>query len=278
MFQRLSRIVPLLFLAGALHSCSEYQKVLKNEDVKAKYDLAQKYYEEGDMKRANRLFEQIAPKYIGKPQGERVMFFFADTYFQRGDYNMAGYQFERFVKSYPKSEKVAEASFYGAKSYFELSPRYSLDQTDTDKALVKLQGFINTYPDSEYFAEANEMAKQLTTKKEHKAYEIAKQYHKLGEFDFTFLNPAISAFDNFVTDYPGYIYREDAMYYRFESATQFALNSFDRLQPERIKEAKADYADLKKQFPETKYEEKANKLLGRLAAEQQNFTQEKETK
>ena len=270
MFTKTKRIVPVLLLLGTLFSCSEYQKVLKNEDVKAKYDMAQKFYDEGDMKRANRLFEQIAPKYVGKPQGERVMFFFADTYFQLEDYNMAGYQFERFVKSYPKSEKVSEASYFGAKSYYELSPRYSLDQTDTDKALAKLQGFINTYPDSEYFDEANAMAKELTTKKERKAYEIAKQYNKLGEFDFTFLNPAISAFDNFINDYPGSIYREDAMYYRFESATQYALNSFERLQPERIAAAREDYDALKEQFPETKYAERAEKLVQKITSEQQD--------
>ena len=64
-----------------MSSCNEYQKVLKNEDVKAKFDLAQKYYDAGDYKRANRLFEQIAPKYVGKPQGERVMFFFCKHLF-----------------------------------------------------------------------------------------------------------------------------------------------------------------------------------------------------
>lgn len=80
--------------------------MLKNEDVKAKYDLAEKFYDAGDFKRANRLLEQIAPKYIGKPQGERVMYFLADSYFQTKDYNMAGYQFERFLKSYPKSDKA----------------------------------------------------------------------------------------------------------------------------------------------------------------------------
>ena len=271
-------IVSILFLALTLQSCSEYQKVLKDPDIKAKYDLAQKYYEEGDMKRANRLFEQIAPKYVGKPQGERVMFFLADTYFKQKDYNMAGYQFERFVKSYPKSDKVPEASFQGAKSYYELSPKYSLDQTDTDKALAKLQGFINTYPDSEYFATANAMAKELTTKKEEKAFEIAKQFNKLGEFDFSFLTPAVAAFDNFISDYPGSIYREDAMYYRFESASQFALNSFESLQPKRLQDAKADYNALKKQFPETKYADKADKWLEKINLELQGSTQEKVAK
>ena len=117
MFFKMRRIFPFLLFIILLGSCSEYQKVLKGTDVKAKYDLAEKYYNEGEYDRANRLFEQIAPKYIGKPQGERVLFFFADSYFKVGDYNMSGYQFERFLKSYPKSEKAIEAAFMGAKSY-----------------------------------------------------------------------------------------------------------------------------------------------------------------
>ncbi|MGB5500044.1 MAG: outer membrane protein assembly factor BamD [Maribacter sp.] len=257
-------LISFLVLILVLSSCNEYQKVLKNTDVKAKYDLAQKYYEAEDYKRANRLFEQIAPKYVGKPQGERVMFFFANTYFQRKDYNMSGYQFERFIKSYPKSEKVPEAAFLGAKSYFKLSPAHSLDQTDTDKALVKLQSFINTYPESEYFAEANVMAKELTTKKERKAFEIGKQFNKLGHFDYTFLTPAIAAFDNFISDYPGSIFREEALYLKFESATEFGLNSFSRLKKERMENAKTAYNALKKQFPETKYADEAAKLLEKI--------------
>ena len=274
------KFIPFLSLIVVLSSCNEYQKVLKNEDVKAKFDLAQKFYDAGDYKRANRLFEQIAPKYVGKPQGERVMFFFANTYFERKDYNMAGYQFERFIKSYPKSDKVPEASFLGAKSYYKLSPTYSLDQTDTNKALVKLQTFINMYPDSEYFEEANKMAKELTTKKEKKAFEIAKQFNKLGHFDYSFLTPAMAAFDNFISDYPGSIYREEALYLKFESATEFALNSFAKLKPERLENAKMAYNVLKKQYPETKFADNANKLISKIHKEMDTpMTEEqKETK
>ncbi|MGB5555329.1 MAG: outer membrane protein assembly factor BamD [Flavobacteriaceae bacterium] len=248
-------------------SCSQYQKVLKDGDEKTKYEYAQSYYEEQDYKRANRLFEMIAPQYVGKPQGERVMFFLADTYFQRGDYNMAGYQFERFLKSYPKSEKVLEAAFMGATSYYELSPDYSLDQTDTDKALVKLQSFINSYPESEYFEEANLMAKELTIKKEKKAFQIARQFSKIGKFDFTFLTPAVSAFDNFIADYPGSVYREAALFYKLESASMLALNSTYRLRNERIEAAKVAYAALKKQFPETVYIKDADKWLEKIEKE-----------
>lgn len=92
-------------------SCNEYQKVLKSEDAKLKYDLAEKFYNEGDFRRANRLFEQIAPQYIGKPQGERIIFMYANSFYQIRDYYTGGYQFERFAKSYPRSEKVEEAAF-----------------------------------------------------------------------------------------------------------------------------------------------------------------------
>ena len=278
MFFRTRHIFLLGCLLIAFQSCNEYQKVLKNEDVKAKYDMAEKYYEEGDFKRANRLLEQIAPKYIGKPQGERVMFFLANTYFERKDYNMAGYQFERFIKSYPKSDKIAEASFLGAKSYFMLSPKYSLDQTDTDKALLKLQNFINAYSESEFFAESNVMAKELTTKKEKKAFEIMKQYNKLGEFNFDMLKSAVEASENFVSDFPGSVYREEAMLVKVDALTNMALNSFESLQEERLLNAKTAYLSFKKKYPETAFEKEASRLMETLERELQKFNTESESK
>ncbi|MEM1257796.1 MAG: outer membrane protein assembly factor BamD [Bacteroidota bacterium] len=245
-------------------SCNEYQKVLKNEDVKAKYDLAERYYNEGDFKRANRLFEQIAPRYVGKPQGERVMFFFADSYFKTEQYYLSGYQFERFIKSYPNSDKIQEAIFLEAKSYYQLSPRYSLDQTDTNKALAKLQNFINTYPKSEFFAEANEMAQELTLKIQKKEFEIAKQFDKLGEFNFPILVSSIQAFNNFVTDNPGSIYREDAFFYRLKSEMTLAGNSIVTKQEERYREALKYYQALIKSYPDTKYKKEAEGFYERI--------------
>ncbi len=269
----MKQVFIMLSAVAVLASCNEYQKVLKSEDTSLKYDLAEKLYNEGDFKRANRLFEQISPKYVGKPQGERVMFFLSDTYYKIGDYNFAGYQFERFLKSYPKSDKAVEASFLGAKSYFELSPAYSLDQTDTDKALVKLQSFINSYPESEYLAEANAMAQELTTKKEKKAFEIAKQYTRLGKsYMLEFNISAIEALDNFISENPGTIYREDALYLKVEATTNLALNSTLSKKKERLEEAKAAYENLIKYYPETKYARDANNMAEKVNKELTNFS------
>ena len=91
------------------------------------------------------------------------------------------------------------------------------------EALEKLQLFINKYPDSEYLAEANTLIKELDFKLEKKAFEIAKQYNKIAYFESSDYEAAIKAFDNFLVDYPGTSFREEAMFYRLDSAYKLAV-------------------------------------------------------
>lgn len=272
MFSKIKGIGLLVVFLGLLQSCSEYQKVLKEPEVSPKYELAERLYEAGDYRRANRLLEQVSPKFVGKPQGERVMFFLANSYFEIGDHNFAGYQFERFLKSYPKSDKAVEAAFLGAKSYFLLSPKYSLDQADTDKALAKLQQFINAYPQSEYLAEANAMARELTTKKEKKAFEIAKQFVKLGKYYTLDYNiSAIATLDNFISDHPGSVFREEAFFLKFRSSATLAMNSTFGKKQERLEAAEAAYNAFVRYYPESSFSGEANKIMEDLKKEQVAF-------
>ena len=150
---KITRFILLaVILISITTACNPYQKMLNNPDVAAKYKAAEAYYNTGEYRRANRLYEQILPSYRGKPQAQRVIFFFANSYLQTKDYYLAAYQFESFIKSFPKSDKLQEASFLAAKCYYMLSPRYSLDQANTNDALDKLQIFIDNFPDSEYLA------------------------------------------------------------------------------------------------------------------------------
>ena len=242
----------LLGIFLILVSCGEYQKILKSEDPGVKYAMAEKLYNEAKeennkskYRKALRLFEQIVPQYRGKPQGEKVTYLFADTYYQLKDSYLAGYQFERFTSAYPNSEKVEEAAFKSAKSYYFLSPRYDLDQSETDKAMAELQKYIDTYPNGEYLEEANVLATELRVKLEKKAYEIAKQYHHTTNY-----KSAMVAFTNFISEYPGSPFREAAFYYRFDSAYKLAINSYQQLMEERLNTAKGYYNSYQKYFPE----------------------------
>ncbi len=263
----MKKIVSLVLLIALFTSCNEYQKALKKDDVAVKFEMGTKLYDQGKYTKAIRLFEQIAPAYRGKPQAEKLFYMFAQSYYKTEQFYLAGYQFESFVSSYPKSEKLQEAAFLGANSYSKLSPVYSLDQTDTNKAIDKLQAFIDTYPNSEYLSQANETVKVLTEKIEKKVYENAKGYNTISDY-----KSALVALDNFIADYPGTKYKEDALFYRLDSAYQLGINSVESKKEERLNVAKTAYSNLMKFNADSQYKEKANVMLAKVEQDLQKFT------
>lgn len=263
----MKKIVSLLLVIVLFSSCNEYQKALKSEDVAIKFDVATKMYEAKSYNKALRLFEQIAPSYRGKPQAEKLFYMFSQSYFKTKQYYLAGYQFESFVSSYPKSEKAQEAAFLGAKSYSMLSPVFSLDQTDTTKAIEKLQTFIDTYPNSEYLPEANLIMKNLNEKIEKKVFENAKGYNTISDY-----KSALVALDNFIADYPGTPFKEEALYYKLDSAYQLGINSIPSKMEERLNVAKVAHANLIKFKADTKYKQKADEMMVRIEKDLQKFT------
>lgn len=267
----MSRFFYILFFALVLTSCSEFQKALKSEDIKTKYEVAEKLYDSGKYMKAIRLFEQIATSYRGKPQAQKMFYMYADALYKTKQYYTAGYQFESFAAGYPASEKLEEALFMSAKSYYQLSPRYSLDQVDTYKALDKLQSFIDRFPNSQFMPEANQLVKELREKLELKAFEIAKQYHTTAEY-FGDYNAAITTLDNFIVDYPGTNLKEDALFYKFDASYQLAINSVQQKMEERLLNAKSNYGALVKFKGETKYKEEADKMLTRINTELEKFS------
>lgn len=249
----------LIAVVAFLSSCSEYQKALKSEDVAVKFVSATKMYDAKKYDKAIRLFEQIAPAYKGKPQAERMFYMYSQSLYKTEQYYLAGYQFESFVSSYPKSEKIEEASFLGSKSFTFLSPVYSLDQTDTYKAVDKLQNYIDSYPEGQNLAEANVLAKNLREKLEKKAFENAKIYHTISDY-----KASMVAFDNFLINFPGTPYKEKALFYKLDSAYLLAINSVPSKMEERLVNAKNAHASLVKFKVDTEYKAKADIMLARI--------------
>ena len=263
----MSKVVSFLFIAFFLISCSEYQKALKSDDVAVKNEAANKIYEAGKYLKAIRLYEQIAPAYKGKPSAERMFYFYSMALYKSNQYYLAGYQLENFVATYPKSEKREECAFLAAECFYKLSPSYSLDQTDTSKALDKMQHFIDVYPDSQFLPQANVCVKELREKLEKKAFEIAKQYNTIADY-----KGALKAFDNFLSDYPGTPFKEQALYYRLDSAYNLAINSVEAKKQERLTYAKSTYTNLIKHNSQSEYKDKADKMLTEVEKELQKYT------
>lgn len=205
--------------------------------------------------------EQLVPAYRGKPQAEKLMFIYANTFYKLGDHYTAGYQFERFTQAYPQSDSTEVAYFRSAKSFYQLSERYSLDQKETYRGMEKLQGFINTYPNSDKRGAANEMVIALRTKLEKKQFEVAKQYYRIEDY-----KAAIESFDNFIADNPGTSYREEAFLYRLKAAYELAIHSIPYLVQERLVTAKGHYNSFMKYYKSTDSAAEANEINRKIEA------------
>ena len=133
-----------------------------------------------------------------------------------------------------------------AKSYFMLSPVYTLDQDDTFTGIDKLQVFINRFPNSEYLNEALELMEKLQNKIEKKEFEISKQYYTIRDY-----SSAIKSLDNFIADNPGTIYREEALYFRWLSQYEIAINSIESRINDRITELERSLENFLRYYPDT---------------------------
>ncbi|WP_298498489.1 outer membrane protein assembly factor BamD [uncultured Algibacter sp.] len=270
----------ILVFFAVFSSCSEYQKALKADGegaIAAKFKMGEELYNAGKFGKANRLFAQIVPNYRGKPQAEKLMYLYSKSFYEMKDYYVAGYQFERFASSYPKSEKLEEASYLSAKSAYQLSPIYSKDQTETKAAIEKLQEFINVFPDSEYVSDASKLVQELDLKLEKKAYEIAKQFNQISDYP-----ASVRSFDNFIFEFPGSKFREDALFYRLDSAYKLAVNSVEikrslqkglvYLKKERLETAKEYSEAFKKSYSNSKYIEDVEKMFLEINEELKNYS------
>lgn len=263
----MNKFLGFLLLVVSIVSCSPYQKALKSDDVAVKSEMANTMYEKGKYSKAIRLYEQVAPAYKGKPQAERMFYMYSKALYDSKQYYLAGYQLENFVATYPKSEKREETAFLAAECFYKLSPVYSLDQTDSEKAINKMQKFIDTYPSSEYLPQANAYVKELREKMEKKAFEIAKQYNTISDF-----KGALKALELFIADYPGTPYKEQALFYRLDSAYKLAINSVEYKKEERLNYAKVAFNNLIKFNSATEYKAKAEEMAASIETELQQFS------
>ncbi|MFW5687558.1 MAG: outer membrane protein assembly factor BamD [Bacteroidota bacterium] len=254
-FRRVWFLLPVLFLI-IFASCSKYQKLLKSEDVNLKYEKAIEYYNEGDYHRSLGLMNDIIPAFRGTAQAEQLNYYYAMAHFKQKDYILAAHYFKTFTQGFPRSEHAEEFLFMSAYSKYLLSPRPSLDQSETHDAINELQSFINRYPQSERVERANELIDELREKLEIKAFESAMLYFNIRDYD-----AAVTSFQNLMRDYPDTEYREQAMYYILRSHFLFAENSIAARQLERYRNVEQAHGKLVNRFPETNYLESANQML-----------------
>jgi outer membrane protein assembly factor BamD len=242
-------LVLILSVMIGLGSCrSNYQKVLKGNDIQKKYELAKVYYNKKDYFRALELLEELVNVYRGTEQAEDIYYYYAYCHYGLKDLITARYHFKTFAETYPRSTRAEECRYMSAYCYYLDSPEYTLDQENTYKAIESLQLFINLYPTSTRVAECNELIDKLRNKLQSKSYINAKLYYNIGDY-----KSAIYAFRNSIDDFPDTSYKEEMEFLTIKSSFLYAKNSIESKKAERYLETIDYYQNFVDSYGSSKF-------------------------
>lgn len=257
------RIILIVFsLSVIFGGCSEFQKALKSKDYEYKYEKAVAYYDEGDWYRSQSLINDVLPVFRGTQKAKKLFHMKPYTHFNQGEFILAAYHFKNFIKTYPNDDLSKECEFMLAECFREESPRFSLDQQNTLKAIEGYQLYINRYPNTEKSEIAQSRIEELRKRLERKSFENAQLYYKLRDYKASSI-----ALKNTLKEFPDTEFREELLYLIMKSNFLLAENSIKRLQKERYQETINEYYTFIDEFPSSKKVKEAEKIFEKSVTE-----------
>lgn len=236
--------------------CSQYAKMLRNEDASAKLEYAKKLFEQEKYSKVTKLLEPVYSTFKNTKEGENTDWMMAYSWYMDGSYELAAYMMSNYARMYPLSDKAEEAAFLSAESSYKISPESYLDQENTTKAISAVQRFLDRYPNAPQVPKADSIVRELNAKLDKKQYDIAYNYYRLEEYQ-----AAVVAFSNILDDNPSTTYREKIMYYRFRAAAIYANKSIPELQQERYTDALTYGRIFLQRFPDSMHVTEVQNLV-----------------
>lgn len=231
-----------------LSACNGYEKVLKSSDVNYKLTKANEYYDKKHYVQANELYRDLLPVMKGTRNFEPLYYRYAYSFYYMKDYFNASYHFKNFVDFFPSSKDAEECEYMHALCLFKESPKPSLEQTNTIKAMEALQTFINIHPNSPRVAEANQYIENGRKKLEEKEAGAAKLYYNIGQH-----KAASIAYKSVIRSYPespnGDLYQLMIV----KSLYNYARRSITEKQEERFANVVTAYREMSESYPSSQY-------------------------
>ena len=262
-FNRLQECVLLLVLF-LLGSCSEYNQVRKKGTFEEKYEMAMALYHKKEYYKCTILFEDILARVRGRKEAEAVNFYYGMTQFHQKQYLISSHHFHGVYTNYPKSEYSEESRFMYANSLYHLTPNFYLDQSYTNDAIKAFQDYINFYPETSRLDLCNKKIDELRYKLERKDFTNAKILYRLSRY-----KASIISLQNFIIDFPGSYFTEEALYLKINAQYDLAINSLEividdeeiiYLKKERLNKVINFYFDFIDKYQESEFSTDAERI------------------
>jgi outer membrane protein assembly factor BamD len=239
-------------------SCRNQDLIRPGDSIEVAYEKAKNQYDNENYSEAARAFETVVSIGRGTDIGRDAQYFLAESYFNDGRYLVAASEYNRYAQFYPNSPRREEVDFKEALCYYNLSPRYKLDQTYTNRAIENFRLYLSRYSNSERAEVAGEYITELREKLARKTYESAEFYKRTSRY-----NAAAIYYNRVIDQYPETSWAERALVEQIESYILYAENSIEARQEERFRLAIESYETYLQLFPRGEYRSRAEDLVDR---------------
>jgi len=256
---RMRNIISLFILGislSLLTSCGGFESVKKSSDINYKFSMANKYYEQKQYLKSSELYQDLIPVMKGTKNFEPMYYRFAMSFYYLKNYYSAAYHFKVFTTSFPNSKEAEEANFLNAYCLYKLSPKITVEQTSTEKAMEILEAFNNKYPDSKHAEEVNSFIADCTNKLEQKDVAAAELYFRISQY-----KAAGVAYKSVMAEHPDSHRLDEYQFMIVKSHYYYARASVSSKQEERYVNVLNAYQEMVDSYPKSKYLHEAEKFF-----------------
>ena len=191
----------ILLYTGLLISGCASNKTIAEIDYNAEFENGKAALNKKKYIRAQEKFNTVVVGASHTELGDDALFYLGESYYYAKDYLLAVAEYDRLTRRMPFSPYVESARYRICQSYVTISPKYFRDQTYSEKALEKLQEFIDDYPNSKHTVAAQDDIKILRNKLSQKSFESGVLYMKMEEYKAALLAFKLVTDQYYDTDY-----------------------------------------------------------------------------
>ncbi|MDO4190369.1 MAG: outer membrane protein assembly factor BamD [Bacteroidales bacterium] len=252
----------IILIVGALLSgCSDYQRMLKNDNADERFEAAKNLYLQKQYSKSAVLFESLTTTFRGQKEAEEVLYLLAKARLGQKNYYSASQDFANYVKNFPRGEFSEECRFnIGYCLYLDL-PEVELDQEATEAAISALNEYVDYFPTGNFSKQAQDCLKELNEHLAYKELRNAQLYYKLGLYLGNNYRSAITVSENALKNYPDTKYREEFSFIILQSKYKEASLSVTEKQQERYSELVDECYRYTIDFPDSKNHKEALRIM-----------------
>ena len=180
-------LINLLALGFLITACSNKSSI-RDIDYDLEFEKGKTALSKKKFVRAQEHFNTVVIGASHTELGDDALFFLGESHFYaKKEELLAIAEYDRLIRRMPFSPYIERARYRICEAYVRMSPKYYRDQTFSEKALEKLQEYIDDYPNSDNRIKAQEVILVLREKLSKKAYNSGLLYMKMEEYSAALL-------------------------------------------------------------------------------------------